>query len=82
MLISPLFADTPEAAEALFLGLVTVVKPDEPVYLDIPELNAASLSMVLSYQMKPVFMTARMYNRAAVSLPLQSIFGVTSFELG
>ncbi len=80
--IGPLFADTPEDADALFLSLAAAVKPGEPVYLDVPEINAAGARLVLSCSMKPVFVTARMYNRSAVSLPMQSIFGVTSFELG
>ena len=80
--VGPLFADSPAGAEALFLGLVAAVKPGEPVYLDVPEVNAAGVSLALRCRMKPVFMTARMYNRTTVNLPLQAVFGVTSFELG
>jgi len=80
--VGPLFADNPAGAEALFLGLVVAVKPGDPVYLDVPEVNATGVNMALRYHMKPVFMTARMYNRTTVKLPLQAIFGVTSFELG
>jgi hypothetical protein len=32
--------------------------------------------------MKEVFATARMYNRAIPDLPLDAIYGVTTFELG
>lgn len=80
--IGPLFADNPGVAEALFLGLVAGVQPSEPVYLDVPEINVAAMNLARRYQLKPVFMTARMYSRAVVSLPGQAIYGVTSFELG
>jgi len=80
--IGPLFADSPEVAETLFLGLVAAIKPGAPVYLDVPHLNAASLRMALGYRMQPVFVTARMYKRVLVNLPVHAIFGVTSFELG
>jgi hypothetical protein len=32
--------------------------------------------------MTPVFETARMYTRQSPELPLNRLFGVTSFELG
>jgi hypothetical protein len=32
--------------------------------------------------MRPIFETARMYTGAAPALPLDRIFGVTTFELG
>jgi hypothetical protein len=37
---------------------------------------------VSAYAMSPVFETARMYKGAAPKLPLERIFGITSFELG
>lgn len=80
--IGPLFADDPAIAESLLRRLAAAVKPGEPLYLDVPEINAAGVSLALRYHMKPVFKTARMYNRAAVNLPMPSIFGVTTFELG
>ncbi|MBU0715891.1 MAG: GNAT family N-acetyltransferase [Verrucomicrobia bacterium] len=80
--IGPLFANNPAVAEELLLGLIAVVKSDGPVYLDVPEVNTTGVSLALRYHMKPVFKTARMYNRNAVSLPVQAIFGMTSFELG
>jgi len=80
--IGPLFADNPAVAEELLLGLIAAVKSEGPVYLDVPEVNAAGVNLALRYHMKPVFMTARMYNRIAVNLPMQAIFGMTSFELG
>ena len=37
--IGPLFADTSLIADSLFNSLISKVKPEQPVYLDIPEVN-------------------------------------------
>ena len=80
--IGPLFADDPDIAETLFLALSATVAPNAPVYLDIPAVNPKAQWLVDKYRLKPVFKTARMYNREFPALPLENIFGVTSFELG
>lgn len=80
--IGPLFADNPELAESLFLSLKSGIKSSEPFYLDIPEVNRAAVGLVEYYNMKVVFETARMYSREKPDMPLNRIFGVTSFELG
>ncbi|MDK2890014.1 MAG: hypothetical protein PWR21_646 [Methanoculleus sp.] len=79
--IGPLFADTPEIVEEIFLALSAQV-PGEPVYLDTPEPNAAAVALARRHGMAPVFETARIYMKAIPYLPLGEIFGVTSFELG
>lgn len=80
--IGPLFADHPESAEALYLSLKSSVQPGKPVYLDIPEINRDAIALTEKYGMSLVFETARMYTGPAPSLPLDKVFGVTSFELG
>lgn len=80
--IGPLFADSPELAESLFLSLTSKVKTNEPIYLDIPELNQDAVSLVKRYNMEVVFETARMYTGEKPDMPLQRLFGVTSFEVG
>ncbi len=80
--IGPLFADTPELAEVLFLALKSDIKPEEPFYLDIPEVNQEAIALVDRYNMKVVFKTARMYTRENPEIPLNRFYGVTSFELG
>jgi len=80
--IGPLFADAPEYAEAIFNSLKSSVKPGMPIYLDVPEVNPAALSLTEKYGMKLVFETARMYTGVFPNLPLNKIFGVTTFELG
>lgn len=79
--IGPLFAEEPAIAEALFLTLARHAGAG-PLYLDIPEPNKAAIELVRKYGMERVFETARMYTREAPALPLDKIFGVTTFELG
>jgi len=80
--IGPLFADSPELAEALFLALKSGIKPAEPFYLDTPEVNQAAVALAERYNMKNVFETVRMYTGDKPDIPLNRLFGVTSFELG
>ena len=80
--IGPLFADRPELAESLFLALKSKVKPSDTFYLDIPEVNQAAVAMAERYGMKISFETARMYTGEKPDMPLNRIFGVTSFEVG
>jgi hypothetical protein len=79
--ISPLFASGERVAETLFLSLAEHAA-GAPVFLDIPEVNPYAVSLVKRYNMEKVFETARMYTGEAPVLPLDQIFGVTSFELG
>jgi len=80
--IGPLFADTPDLAERLFLALVATVPQNEPFYLDVPEINAEAVALAGRHGMSVVFETARMYSGAAPDLPVERIFGITSFEVG
>lgn len=80
--IGPLFADGPELAEVLFLSLKSGIKPAEPLFLDTAEVNPAAVAMAKRYNMKVVFETARMYTGEKPDMPLNRLFGVTSFELG
>ncbi|MEL6136746.1 MAG: GNAT family N-acetyltransferase [Cyanobacteria bacterium J06628_6] len=80
--IGPLFAETLETAEEIFLGLRSHLPPQTPFYLDTPEINPAAVALAKKYDMQRVFETARMYTQTPPDLPLDKIFGVTSFELG
>ncbi|ESA33326.1 n-acetyltransferase gcn5 [Leptolyngbya sp. Heron Island J] len=80
--IGPLFADTATMADAIFRTLVANVPPGQPFYLDVPEVNSAAIALAEHYEMRCVFETARMYTQSAPQLPLNKIFGVTTFELG
>ena len=79
--IAPVFADTPDMAEKLFSKLSSFAD-GEPVFLDIPVCNHAALELVERHGMTKVFETARIYNGAPPALPLEHIYGITSFELG
>ncbi|TCK08254.1 GNAT family N-acetyltransferase [Marinobacterium mangrovicola] len=80
--IGPLYADSPDLAATLFDGLQRAVPEGAPIYLDLPDNNAAAVALARSAQMTPVFETARMYTGTQPDLPLSRIYGVTSFEIG
>lgn len=80
--IGPLFANSPELAESLFLVLKSKVHSTEPVFLDTPEVNQAAVALAEKYKMKVSFETARMYTGDFPDMPLNRLFGVTSFEIG
>jgi len=79
--IGPLFANTPIIANQLFESLTATV-PGEEVFLDVPEPNLSAVELAQRNNMKPVFATVRMYTKKIPNLPLNRIYGVTSFELG
>ncbi len=80
--IGPLFADRAEWAEALFLALKAQATAGAPLVLDVPEANPAAVALAERYGMTVVFETARMYRGPAPELPINRLFGVTTFELG
>lgn len=80
--IGPLFADSEQAAETLYGALAGQAKTTEPVFLDLPEANAAAVALAQRHGMRVVFETARMYTGTAPAVPLDRLYGVTSFELG
>lgn len=78
--IGPLFAASAEDAESLLVALAAT-RPGL-VFLDVPEPNAAGLDLAARYGMTRRFETVRMYRNGRLDLPLERIFGLTSFELG
>jgi ribosomal protein S18 acetylase RimI-like enzyme len=85
--IGPLFADDTGIAEALLDDLLETIgketgEDEVECYLDVPEPNAAAVDLARRLGMEPGFETARMYTGPAPELPLDRIFGVSSFELG
>jgi GNAT superfamily N-acetyltransferase len=80
--IAPLFANSFEVAEDLFLALKATVEEGKSIFLDIPQVNEQAIALAKRHQMHLVFETARMYTKGVPTMPLQSIFGVTSFEIG
>jgi hypothetical protein len=79
--IGPLFAESEAGADLLFRALAAEASPG-PLFLDTPEPNAAAIKLAERYRLSPVFETARMYAGSDPELPLERIFGITTFELG
>lgn len=79
--IGPLFACDNQVADELFNNLCCLVS-GEPFYLDVPDPNTFSAAMAHRAGMKPVFSTARMYSKFHQRTDEQSVYGITSFELG
>ncbi len=80
--IGPLFAGDQNLAESLFLALKSKIKSTESVFLDVPEVNQAAVALTESHNMKVSFETARMYTGEIPDIPLNRLYGVTSFEIG
>ncbi len=80
--IGPLFADDEAAADALLDGLLEGMPAGETYFLDVPETNPAAVGLAQRRRMEVVFETARMYTGPAPRIPIERMFGVTSFELG
>lgn len=80
--IGPLHAEDVEAAESLLAALTSWLPAGTAFYLDVPETNVAAAALVERHEMTVYFETARMYAGPAPALPLDRVFGVTSFEVG
>ncbi len=78
--IGPLFAEREDVADLLFQALAA--EAPEEVFLDLPEPNHAAIALADRHALQPVFETARMYRGPAPQLPLERIYGITTFELG
>ena len=80
--IGALCAESPEVAEELMQAVRGRVPADEPVFLDVPEPNAAAAALALRHGMRACFETARMYTGEDPGLPLARQYGITTFEVG
>ena len=80
--VGPLFADEADIAGVILDALVDRVGADADLYLDVPEPNRAAVALARSRGMTEVFETARMYAGGDPGLPLERVFGITTFELG
>ncbi|MFG2288455.1 GNAT family N-acetyltransferase [Streptomyces sp. NPDC048595] len=80
--VGPLFADTPEAAEALFDALTACVDPSAEVFLDAPEPRRAAHDLATGRGLTPRSHTVRMYTGPVPPADGRRTYGVTSLELG
>lgn len=79
--IGPIFAEDPDLADLIFEGLAASV-PGERIFLDVPLPNEYAVRLAEDHHLTSVFRTARMYTKGTPKMPLDRVFGVTSFELG
>ncbi|MGI5400776.1 GNAT family N-acetyltransferase [Streptomyces sp. CA-135486] len=80
--IGPLFADTPEDAEALFDTLTAHLAPWDEVSIDVPEPQRAACRLATSRGLEPRFHTVRMYTGPVPPTRTERTYGVTTLELG
>jgi hypothetical protein len=79
--IGPLFARDAKIAEDLFRAC-SAFAPGEPLFLDVPEGNAAAMALAKRHGMQECFGCARMYCGEPPAYNRAGVFGVTTFELG
>ena len=79
--VGPLTADRPDLARRLTNALLARIDGDQ-VQLDVPEPNADGLALAAEFGLTESFGCARMYLGPAPDLPLDRIYGITSFEFG
>ncbi|CAA0105382.1 Uncharacterised protein [BD1-7 clade bacterium] len=79
--IGPLFSDDFDTANQLLSSVLCRIS-GQLFYLDITDDNADAHKLVDRWQMQKIFETARMYRNGKPQLPLDRIFGITTFELG
>lgn len=79
--IGPLFACDIGVAKEIYFALSSKAA-NQPIFLDIPEINKKALQLAENENLQKVFETARMYKKEPPKQHLDKVFGVTSFELG
>lgn len=79
--VAPLFAESYEAANALFLAFQTH-QAGKPLFLDVPDDNPHAQKLCREYGMEESFGCVRMYYGNSPSFDRQKVFGVTTFEVG
>ena len=79
--IGPLVADGAEVAERIFSGLSAAAE-GSPVWIDVPERNAAAVALAERHGMEETFRCTRMYLGEPPPVNWDGVFGVTTLELG
>lgn len=79
--IGPLVAEDAAVAEAVY-GALSTAAGEGDIVLDVPEPNAAAVTLARRHGLNPVFETARMYTGPVRPIELERLYGLTSFELG
>lgn len=79
--LGPLYARGPAIARRLLLSLLSVVQGSQ-VQIDVPEQNAAAMGLMNELGWPSPFGCARMVHGTAPAIPVEQVYGVTSFEFG
>jgi hypothetical protein len=79
--IGPLFADDAGTAEAL-LDSLGAFAPDEPIFIDIPEVNAWAMSLARRRRMYEMSGHARMYLGPPPRIAESRVYGISTLEFG
>lgn len=79
--IGPLFADSAAHASCVLADILARLEGQQ-VQIDVPEPNAAGLRIAAEFDLAMAFGCARLYLGPDPGLPVERIFGVTSFEFG
>ena len=79
--VGPLYAPGRAPAERLLRGLASSADGEE-LFLDLPGPNTAGIAIASDLGLDVRFETARMFRGLAPDLPLERVFGITTFELG
>jgi ribosomal protein S18 acetylase RimI-like enzyme len=80
--IGPLLARNASIAHALMAGVTAGIETDAPVFLDIPDINAAAVDLTARLGFTEVFRCARMYLGTPPVVDWEQVFGVCTLELG
>ncbi|MEH6403842.1 MAG: GNAT family N-acetyltransferase [Sneathiella sp.] len=80
--VGPLFSEDPRTADALLTALCATLPEGTEISLDTPEDNSEAVALAREFGLKPSFETARMYKGDVPDLPIDKIYGITTFELG
>jgi GNAT superfamily N-acetyltransferase len=79
--IGPLFAKDDASADALFTAC-SAHAAGQPLFIDVPEINAPAMALAAKHGMKEIFSMARMYLGAPPASNPAAVYGVTTSELG
>ncbi|MDT0380470.1 GNAT family N-acetyltransferase [Streptomyces sp. DSM 42041] len=80
--IGPLYADSPETALALLVGVTAGAPPGDPVVLDVPDVNPRAVRLAEDLGLRPTFACARMYTGPVPELDTDCLYATTTLELG
>ena len=79
--LAPLYANNATAGRRLLASLLSTVS-GEQVQIDVPEPNLAAVGLMNDLGWDNIFGCARMVHGTPLMVPIERVFGVTSFEFG